>query len=113
MTPTAPTSAELPVATGVLASAPVQPGRVRATTVVSDDQVRTVVFALDAGTELSEHKAAHRIVITVVTGQVRFVTRGQSHTMIRGDVVNLPAMVPHSVHATEPSQFTLTMLIGS
>ncbi|WP_144043069.1 cupin domain-containing protein [Kytococcus schroeteri] len=108
-----PTSAELPVATGVIAGAPIQEGKVRGTTVVSDDHVRTVCFAMDAGTELAEHKAAHRISITVVAGRMRFTVHGEDHEMVAGDVVNLPRMVEHAVLAEEPTHFVLTMHIGA
>lgn len=108
-----PTSAELPVATGVIAGAPIQDGTVRATTVVCDDHVRTVCFAMDAGTELSEHKAAHRISITVVAGRMRFTLHDEDHEMVPGDVVNLPPTVEHAVHAVDPTHFVLTMHIGA
>ncbi|WP_462418081.1 cupin domain-containing protein [Kytococcus sp. Marseille-QA3725] len=105
-----PSSAECPVVTGVVADTPVESGRVRTTTLVDDEAVRTIAFAVDAGHGLSEHTAPHRIAITVVAGAMEFTVGGTTHQMRPGDVVNLAAGIPHEVHASEPTHFVLTMV---
>ncbi|WP_404374339.1 cupin domain-containing protein [Kytococcus sedentarius] len=110
MSPSAPTSEQSPVVTSVVSDHPIEPGKVRATTLVDDDAVRTVCFAIDAGEGLTEHKAPHRIVITVVAGAMEFTVGDETHAMVPGDVVNLAASVPHAVAATEPCHFLLTMV---
>ncbi|WP_374927802.1 cupin domain-containing protein [Kytococcus sedentarius] len=110
MSRSAPTSEQSPVVTSVVTDHPIEPGKVRATTLVDDDAVRTVHFALDAGEGLTEHKAPFRIVITVASGAMEFTVGGETHAMAPGDVVNLAASVPHAVVATEPCHFLLTMV---
>lgn len=76
----------------------------------TDDQIRVVVFAFDAGQELTEHTAAVPAVIQVVAGRVRLTLGADELTAGPGAWVHLPARLPHSVEALEQSVMLLTML---
>lgn len=67
-------------------------------------------FAFDEGQELSEHSAPFDAFVSVVDGEVELVIAGQSVLANAGDIVLMPANVPHAVKATSPCKFLLTML---
>jgi quercetin dioxygenase-like cupin family protein len=68
------------------------------------------LFAFDRGQELSEHTTPHEALIYVVEGAARIGVGGEYHHTGSGDLVRLPANVPHSVSATEPFKMLLMML---
>ena len=75
-----------------------------------DDQLRVVGFAFDAGQELTEHTSALPVVIQVVSGRLDVVLGDQKAQAGPGSWIHLPARLPHSVHAVEPTLMLLTML---
>lgn len=75
-----------------------------------DEQVRLVAFAFDAGQELTEHTAAVPAVIQVVRGRLSLTLGGDEVAAEPGAWIRMPAHLPHSVHALEPSVMLLTML---
>ncbi|MFC9288265.1 cupin domain-containing protein [Streptomyces sp. NPDC057052] len=75
-----------------------------------DDRLRVVGFAFAAGQELTEHTSALPVVIQVVRGRLD-LTLGEERTQAGpGSWIHLPARLPHTVRATEPSVMLLTML---
>jgi quercetin dioxygenase-like cupin family protein len=79
----------------------------------SDDRIRVVGFAFDAGQELSEHTATIPAVVQVVSGRFRFEVREESWEIGPASWTHLDASVPHSVTALEPSRLLLTLLKGA
>lgn len=78
----------------------------------SDDRLRLVVFAFDAGQELTEHTAALPAVVQVVSGRLELTLGEDELTARPGAWIHMPARLPHSMRATEPSVMLLTMLKG-
>jgi len=78
----------------------------------ADDRVRLVLFAFDAGQELTEHTASVPALLQVVSGRFRVTAGGDSFEMGPEGWLRLDANEPHSVLALEPSQLLLTMLRG-
>ncbi|MEI8083509.1 MAG: cupin domain-containing protein [Actinomycetes bacterium] len=72
--------------------------------------VRVVLFAFDAGQELTEHTAAVPVLLQVVSGRMRVGAAGESVDLGPGSLIHLTARLPHTVLALEPSQLQLTML---
>ncbi len=68
------------------------------------------LFAFDAEQELSEHTAPFDALVHVLDGEGQFVIAGQSHTVKTGQVVIMPAGVPHAVSANKRFKMLLTML---
>jgi quercetin dioxygenase-like cupin family protein len=81
-------------------------------TVVSNDAVRVVAFAMDRGQELTEHSAPRPVVVQVVEGDLAFTVAGERHELTAGDVVYLAPSARHSVEALTPCRFVLVMSIG-
>ena len=75
-----------------------------------DPGVRIVVFAFDAGQELTEHTAAVPAVIQVVRGRLDLTLGADEVAAEPGGWIRMPANLPHSVRALEPSVMLLTML---
>ncbi len=79
----------------------------------TDDQIRVVGFAFDAGQELTEHTATVPAVIQVVSGRFRFTAGDDRYDIGPSSWVHLAASVPHSVYAVEPSRLLLTLIKAS
>jgi quercetin dioxygenase-like cupin family protein len=79
-------------------------------TVLKAEGARVVLFAFDAGQELSEHTAAVPILIQVLDGRLQVGADGQRVELTPGGMVHIGSRVPHDVLALEPSRMVLTML---
>lgn len=78
-------------------------------TVVSNDAVRVVAFAMDRGQELTDHSAPRPVVVQVVDGDLAFTVAGARHELTAGDVVYLAPSERHAVLALTPCRFVLVM----
>lgn len=79
-------------------------------TVLKADGAGLVLFAFDAGQELSEHTAAIPVLLQVLDGRLTISAAGRTVELAPGGVIHLPAHLPHAVVALEPSRLLLTML---
>ena len=68
------------------------------------------VFAFDKGQELSEHSAPFDAYVQVLDGETLLTIGGQKVPARAGEVVLMPADIPHAVHATERFKMLLVML---
>jgi quercetin dioxygenase-like cupin family protein len=71
------------------------------------------LFAFDAGQELSEHTAPFAALVHVLEGRARVTVAGKPCDVRAGEVVLLPADVPHAVAAPERFRMLLTMFRGA
>jgi quercetin dioxygenase-like cupin family protein len=78
----------------------------------TDERVRLVLFAFDAGQELTEHTASVPALLQVVSGRFRVGAGGDTFEMGPEAWLRLDAGEPHSLLALEPSRLLLTMLPG-
>lgn len=80
------------------------------------DGANLITFTFAPGQQLTEHKAAHPIIVQTMTGFVDFHCGEQTVRLFPGTVVHLPSYVPHAVaapaDAPEESIMQLTMLTG-
>jgi quercetin dioxygenase-like cupin family protein len=79
-------------------------------TVLKAEGGRVVLFAFDAGQELTEHTAAVPILLQVLDGRLRVGADGQQVVLAPGGLVHIGSRVPHDVLALEPARMVLTML---
>jgi quercetin dioxygenase-like cupin family protein len=68
------------------------------------------LFAFAAGQELSEHTAPFEALVYVVDGRAEIGVGGDRHAVTAGELLRLPATVPHWVKAVEPFKMLLIML---
>ncbi|MCU0270098.1 MAG: cupin domain-containing protein [Acidimicrobiales bacterium] len=75
-----------------------------------DDHVKVVLFAFDAGQELSEHRAGTAATVTVTRGRLAFTVDGETHEMGPGAFLHMAAGAPHALRALEPTIMVLTLV---
>jgi len=68
------------------------------------------VFAFDEGQELSEHSAPFDAYVQVLDGVATLTIGGQPVTANVGEVVLMPADVPHAVAGPDRFKMLLTMI---
>ena len=68
------------------------------------------LFAFDKGQKLSEHTAPYDAVVQVIDGLAKLTIDGQGVRVSAGDIIIMPANVPHAVAAEEKFKMLLTMI---
>lgn len=68
------------------------------------------LFAFDAGQSLSEHSAPFDAIVHVIDGKADLTIGGSGVSVAAGEMVVMPANVPHSVRAAEQFKMLLIML---
>ena len=79
-------------------------------TVLRTEGVRVVLFAFDAGQELTEHTAAVPVLLQVLDGRLRVGADGKQVELAAGGLVHIGSRVPHELLALEPTRMALIML---
>ena len=78
---------------------------------ILDKPVGTItLFAFDRGQKLSEHTAPYDAVVQVVDGAARVTIGGKEVKVSTGEIIIMPANVPHAVAAEEKFKMLLTMI---
>jgi len=78
---------------------------------ILDKPVGTItLFAFDAGQKLSEHTAPYDAVVQVIDGAGQVTIGGEAVTVSAGQIIIMPANVPHAVVAGERFKMLLTMI---
>ncbi len=86
------------------------PGSVVSKTLV-DKRVGTLtLFSFDEGQGLSEHSAPFDAIVQVLDGEVEVTIGGKPVRAARGQIVRMPANVPHALRAVRPFKMLLTMI---
>lgn len=68
------------------------------------------LFAFDRKQGLSEHTAPFDALVQVIDGSLDLTIGGQPVKVSAGEIVRMPAGVPHALHAPEACRMVLTML---
>ena len=69
-------------------------------------------FAFDKGQGLSEHTAPYDAFVQVLEGTVKITIGGKEMDVAHGEVVIMPANVPHALHAKTKFKMMLVMIRG-
>ena len=85
-------------------------GSIVSRTLIESKGGTVTLFALDAGQSLSEHTAPFDALVFVFDGEGEFTVGGKAHRVATGQVLLMPADIPHAVKAEEPFKMLLTML---
>ena len=85
-------------------------GAVVSRTLVKRPTGTITLFAFDVGQELSEHTAPFDAVVHVVEGEVDLTIGGQPLRAKEGELVIMPANIPHAVKAATKFKMLLTMI---
>lgn len=87
-----------------------QPGAVVSRMLVFKPTGTITLFAFDEGQGLSEHTAPYDAIVTVLEGAARVTIRGQEFALAEGELIVMPANVPHAVFATTRFKMELVMI---
>ncbi len=87
-----------------------QPGAVVSRMLVFKRSGTITLFAFDEGQGLSEHTAPYDAIATVLEGAARATVRGREFELAEGDLIIMPANVPHAVYATTRFKMELVMI---
>ncbi|MCF7797435.1 MAG: cupin domain-containing protein [Lentisphaeria bacterium] len=88
------------------------PGSVVSRTIHKSKAGTITLFAFAAGQELSEHSAPYDAWLQVLDGAVKVIIGGEPVQAKDGEIVLLPANVPHAVVAETDFKMALTMIRG-
>lgn len=95
---------------GLLAGLPVLDGATTSKVTVNNPLLRVVDFAFDAGQLLTEHSSPRAVVVTLLTGAMRFTVEGVERAMAPGDVIYLAPGARHALVVDEPAHMQLVMV---
>jgi quercetin dioxygenase-like cupin family protein len=68
------------------------------------------LFAFDKDQRLSEHTSPYDAVVQIIDGTAELTIGGKNITAETGQIVIMPANIPHAVHAKSPFKMLLTMI---
>ncbi len=85
-------------------------GRIVSRTFAQNEGLTLTLFAFDEGEGLSTHAAPGDAMVQVLDGEVMLTIGGKEVVAKAGEVVVMPADVPHSVNATKPFKMLLTVV---
>ena len=68
------------------------------------------IFAFDQDQRLSEHSAPFDAVVQILEGVGEIVINGEPHQVEEGQLIVMPANIPHAVNAKQPFKMMLTMI---
>jgi len=87
-----------------------QDGTVASRMIVFKKAGTITLFAFDAGEGLSEHSAPYDAILAVTDGEAVVSIAGSPFTVRTGEMIILPANIPHAVQAKKRFKMTLTMI---
>ena len=87
-----------------------QPGAVVSRQITRAEAGNVTLFAFDEGQELSEHTAPFDALVHVLEGRAEVRIGGKPSILQAGDVIVMPAGIPHAVSAVERFKMLLTMI---
>ena len=78
--------------------------------VYKNEKGNVTLFAFDGGQNLSEHTAPFDALVQLVEGKANIIIDDKVHELKEGDVIIMPADVPHAVESVTAFKMLLTML---
>ncbi len=87
-----------------------QRGSVVSRTLLNKPAGTITVFAFDQDQGLSEHTTPHDAFVLTVEGDLQITLAGNAKRVGRGNILLMPAGMPHAVLAKERSKMLLVML---
>lgn len=85
-------------------------GSVVSKTLLKKNAGNITLFSFDAGQGLSEHTAPYDAVAYILDGEADITIGGKKSTAAAGDMLIMPANVPHALHAEKQFKMLLIMI---
>jgi quercetin dioxygenase-like cupin family protein len=93
----------------LLATCPIVSGAIVSKPLLNLPEGRVVLFAMDVGQQISDHRAPFITSVQVLDGRLRFGVETTEREMGPHDWLVLPANAAHHLTALEPTRFILTL----
>lgn len=93
----------------LLQTCPIAPGATVSKPLLNLPEGKVVLFAMDIGQEMSEHRAPFVATVQVLDGRLRFGVESAERIMGPLELLLMPANTPHRLTALEPTHFVLTL----
>jgi quercetin dioxygenase-like cupin family protein len=87
-----------------------QDGSIVSRQILKSPAGNVTLFAFDAGEQLSEHTTPFDALVQVLDGQAEIHIAGQASALGAGQIILMPANIPHAVFAPSRFKMLLTML---
>jgi Uncharacterized conserved protein, contains double-stranded beta-helix domain len=81
--------------------------------IIRNDKGNLTLFAFDKGQNLSEHSAPFDAIVQVLEGTGTIIINKEEHSVGAGELIVMPANVPHAVEARERFKMLLIMIKAS
>lgn len=78
--------------------------------IIKKETGTVTIFAFDKGEGLSEHTAPFDAMVQVLDGTLELTIDGKMYILNKGDMIIMPANVPHALHAAEQFKMLLSMI---
>jgi quercetin dioxygenase-like cupin family protein len=76
-----------------------------------DKKIGTVtIFSFGAGQGLSEHTVPYDAFVQIVDGEAEVTINAEPHTVTAGQMIIMPANIPHELKAVKPFKMLLVMI---
>lgn len=83
------------------------------TPLINEPSGKIVLFAMDTGQELSDHRAPFLATVHVIEGMLRFGVGSTERDMGPHDWLVMPPEAMHHLRALAPTRFLLTLFKGA
>jgi quercetin dioxygenase-like cupin family protein len=87
-------------------------GAVVSKTLIKKETGNVTLFAFEAGQGLSEHTAPFDALVHILDGEARITIGGEAQTVTAGQMIIMPADVPHALQAEKAFKMLLVMIRG-
>ena len=87
-------------------------GAVVSKTLIKKDTGTVTLFAFEAGQGLSEHTAPFDALAQILDGEACITIGGEARTVASGEMIIMPANVPHALQAERAFKMLLVMIRG-
>lgn len=87
-----------------------QEGSVVSREIFRNNVTTITLFAFDTGQGLSEHTTPFEAFVTILDGQAEITVGGKKHIVSTGEVMHMPATIPHALKATVRFKMILYMI---
>ena len=85
-------------------------GAVISKTVLDKKAGTLTFFSFDAGQGLSEHTAPYDATVQIIDGEANIIIEGKSIIAKAGEMIIMPANIPHELRADVPFKMLLIMI---
>jgi quercetin dioxygenase-like cupin family protein len=87
-----------------------QQGSVVSRTLIDKKTGTITLFAFDTNQGLSEHTAPFDAMVSIIDGKMEITIGGKANTLSHGEIIIMPANIPHGLIALEKCKMMLVMI---